>query len=370
MPALAKVAREKLQALTLQGRKRELTVTERMESCVVTREGKQGISFSCNDYLGLSQDARVKKTAKDATELYGSGAGASRLVTGNYPAFTELEDKLAKWKGCESALVLGSGYLANIGVIPALVDKDDLILADKLVHASLIDGALLSKAKLLRFAHNNMQDCERLLTLHRSSYQNCLIVTDEVFSMDGDIAPLAELNHLAKSYDSWLMVDGAHALTPSEYGDINIGTLSKAFGSYGGYVCASRDIIDYLITSLRSFVFSTGLPPAVIAASIASIDIMLSAPELLLQPVKKAQLFTKTLGLPLAQSPIVPIILGNETKALAASRTLWEEGYLVTAIRPPTVPIGTSRLRFTFCTMHEDKDILKLADIIKSKGWL
>jgi len=370
MPALAKVAREKLQALALQGRKRDLTITERQQNCVVTRESKQGISFSCNDYLGLSQDARVKKAAKEALELYGSGAGASRLVTGNHPLYKELEEKLAKWKKCESALALGSGYLANVGVIPALVGKDDLILADKLVHASLIDGALLSKAKLLRFAHNNVEDCARLISRHRFQQQNCLIITDEVFSMDGDQAPLAELDQLAKSYDSWLMVDSAHALTPSRYGDICIGTLSKAFGSYGGYICANKDIIDYLVTSIRSFVFSTGLPPAVVAASITSLDIMLSTPDILLEPIKKAQLFTHALRLPIAVSPIVPIILGEEAKAIAASKALWDEGYLVTAIRPPTVPAGTSRLRLTFSAMHDDQDILKLADIIKSKGWL
>jgi 8-amino-7-oxononanoate synthase len=371
MPALAEVAREKLQALEALQRRRSLVATKAEEGVTIQRGEKRLISFSSNDYLGLAQHPQVKAAASAATERYGSGAAASRLVTGNHPLYTELETKLAAWKGTEKALVFGSGYLANMGILAALMHREDVIIADKLVHACLIDGAKLSGATLLRFAHNTVADCARLLTSYRDKYRNCLIVTEDVFSMDGDIAPLGELAQLAAKYDAWLMSDGAHAITPSHLPvDIAMGTLSKAFGSYGGYVCAKSEVIDYLTTTARSLLFSTGLPPSVIASAIAALDIMQANPQLCAAPLAKAQLFTQALGLPQAQSPIVPLVLGDEGRALAASRVLEAAGYLVVAIRPPTVPEGSSRLRLAFSALHRDEDILQLARFIKQQEWI
>jgi 8-amino-7-oxononanoate synthase len=368
MPALAEVARKKLEELAGFSRKRELFDCAREDGIYVVRNGKRLISFSCNDYLGLSHHAKVKAAAVAAIEKYGCGAGASRLVTGNHPLYGELEAKLAAWKGAEAALVFGSGYLANIGVLPALIGKGGLILADKLVHACLIDGAQISNARLIRFKHNDAEDCARLLELHRRDHTDCLIVTDEVFSMDGDVAPVAQLSKIAAAHDSWLMADGAHSLMPLQgHVDIYMGTLSKALGSYGGYICGGKDVINYLATSARSLMFSTGLPPASVAASIAALDIIRENPGLAFTPLAKAKMFTDAVGLPAAQSAIVPIILGSELKALSAAKLLEEEGFLVTAIRPPTVPENTARLRFAFSALHADEDVLKLAQIIKSK---
>lgn len=370
MPALYDVAREKLNALTKRFRKRGLTASLRKDNAIVTRNGKNLISFSCNDYLGLSQHEKVKESAINAIRQYGCGAGASRLVTGNHPLYIELEEKLAKWKGTQSALVFGSGYLANSGIIPAIVGKDDLIIADKLVHACLIDGARLSGSKLLRFAHNDINDCERLLAANRTEYRNCLIITDEVFSMDGDTAPLAGLGAISRQHDAWLMADGAHSLIkPDAPVDIYVGTLSKALGSYGGYVCARKEIIEYIVTTARSFMFSTALPPAVIAASMAALDIIMENPDITQKPIDNAKAFTKYLGLPEATSPIVPLVIGDEEKAVAAASELAEAGFLVVAIRPPTVPEGTSRLRFAFSSLHKKQDIMEMAEFIMTKDW-
>lgn len=369
MPTLDDVASKKLQELTSQGRKRALRDTLRLPNAIIKREGKTLISFTCNDYLGLSHHPAVIKASEEVTKQYGAGAGASRLVTGNHPLYASLEQRIATWKGTEAALVFGSGYLANIGIIPALVGKDDLILADKLVHACLIDGARLSGAKLLRFKHNDVADCARLLASHHAHHRHVLIVTDEVFSMDGDIAPLTELKALAQEFDAWLMSDSAHALSPHQVkADIQMGTLSKTLGSYGGYVAGSKVLIDYITSTARSFIFTTGLPPATIAAADAALKIVMADKTLTLQPLAKARLFTHTLGLPDAESPIVPLILGDEEKAIAASLALEKAGFAVAAIRPPTVPEGTSRLRFTFSALHRDEDIKKLAACIKKLG--
>lgn len=370
MPALREVARKKLTHATQLGRARQLRVAQRGAQGQLTREGKTLISFTCNDYLGLSHHPRVVQAAADATLAYGTGAGASRLVTGNHPLYAKLEARLAKWKGSEAALIFGSGYLTNSSVIPALMGREDLILADKLVHACLLDGAKLSGAKLLRFAHNDMGECARLLGSHRAEHRNALLITDEVFSMDGDVAPLPELRALADAHDAWLMVDGAHALVPTSVAvDVYVGTFSKALGSYGGYVAGSKELIDLLISSARSFIFSTGLPPAVIAAADAALQLVMEDSALPTKPLAKARLFTAELGLPQAQSPIVPLILGDERKTLEASQLLEQEGFAVAAIRPPTVPEGTSRLRFTFSALQRDEDIVRLAQIIRKQGW-
>ncbi len=370
MAVLADAATKKLKELSGQSRKRELKPTLREEGGIIEQGGRKLISFSCNDYLGLSHHPEVKKAAMDAIEKYGSGAGAARLVTGNHPLYEQLETKLAKWKGYEKALVFGSGYLTNIGVIPALVGKDDLIIADKLVHACLLDGAKLSDAKLFRFKHNDVKDCERLLAIFRGKYRHCLIITDEVFSMDGDLAPLAGLGKLAKKHDAWLMADGAHGLRKLSYPvDIYVGTLSKTLGAYGGYVCAQKEIIDYIANHARSFIYSTALPASTLASAIAALDIMAKNPALTAEPIENARIFTRSLGLHEAQSSIVPLILGEDKKAIAAAKSLENAGYLAVAIRPPTVPEGTTRLRFAFSALHKREDILEMAEFIKKQGW-
>ncbi len=373
MPELDDILLQKLQLLEAKQQKRAILSGFRHDSVYVERDGKDYISFSCNDYLGLSQHPRVIAAATQAIKKYGAGAGASRLVTGNSPLYSDLEKLLAERNGTADACVFGSGYLANIGTITALVGKNDLILADKLSHACIIDAARLSGATLLRFAHNNHEHCKMLLEANRAEYQNCLIVTETIFSMDGDIAPLKELSGLAKKYNSWLMTDSAHSLSPLPDLDVPIikmGTLSKTFGSYGGYVCGSKILIEYLKNAARSLIFSTALPPATLAASIEAIKTLRDEPQLIKQAMDNAILFTNTLGLASAQSTIVPLILGENDKAISASKILAEHGFLITAIRPPTVPENTARLRFTFSAMHKHDDIKNLCAIIKGQGFI
>jgi len=374
MPALDDTLQKKLQLLEAKRLKRSLKETARASGVKVRRAGKDLISFSCNDYLGLSRHPGVIAAARDALEKYGAGAGASRLVTGNYPLYDELETALAKYKGTEAACIFGSGYLANIGAIPALVGTGDLMLADKFIHACMVDGARLSSATMMRFAHNNLEHCRMLLEANRAEHHHCLILTETVFSMDGDLAPLTALKKLAKEFDAWLMTDDAHGLgvlpKHKSDADIQMGTLSKAAGSYGGYICGSKTLIDYLKTSARSLIYSTALPPASIAASIAALKIIAHEPKLVEKPLENAKLFTSLMDIKEAESAIVPIILKDNDKALVASALLEEKGFLVAAIRPPTVPEHTARLRFAFSALHEKTQIEAVAGIIKAQGWL
>jgi 8-amino-7-oxononanoate synthase len=276
--------------------------------------------------------------------------------------------------------VFGSGYLANAGIIPVLIGRDGLVLLDELSHACIYAGAQLSRGRVLTFRHNDVAHARELLTAHRTEHDHALIVTDGVFSMDGDLAPLAELLALANEHDAWLMSDDAHGLGvvgggrgSSFVGNTHIpiplqmGTLSKAVGAYGGYLCASAPVIELMRNRARTLIYSTGLPPAIVAAAIAALDIIEREPGYAALPVQKAKAFTQATGLPAAQSPIVPIIVGAEEKALEASRLLAEEGFLVAAIRPPTVPAGTARLRLTFTAQHPDDQIARLAVIVRDK---
>lgn len=369
MPALDDILQQKLQLLAAKQQQRVLVETESVEGVRARRGSREFISFSGNDYLGLSQHPKVIKAAAAALEKYGAGAGASRLITGNHPLYNELETALAAYKNTESALVFGSGYLANLGAIPALVGKNDLILADRLSHACMLDAAKLSDATLMRFAHNNIEHCRMLLEANRHEFQHCLIITETVFSMDGDRAPLKVLAALAKEFNAWLLTDDAHGLgiVKSASADIEMGTLSKAAGSYGGYVCGSQTLIDYLKTAARSVIYSTALPPATIAASIAAIKIM-QEENLGEKALENARYFTNLMGLEKAESAIVPVIVKETDKALALSAKLEQQGFLVAAIRPPTVPENTARLRFTFSAMHEKKDIERVAKILQAEG--
>ena len=360
MPALRDVLAQKIAGLDAQHRLRQLQDTARDEGVRVRRGGRELVSFSCNDYLGLRSHPHVLAASASATA---AGAGASRLVTGNLPLYRQLEAALATQKKSEAALVFGSGYLANIGTIPALVGAGDLIVADKLIHACMIDGAKLSGAKLLRFAHNDVAHASTLLEANRGQYKNCLIMTESVFSMDGDLAPLAELQVMCKKYDAWLLLDDAHGLQELPIQpDVLVGTLSKAAGSYGGFVCGSAELIAYLQSAARSLVFSTGLPPAVLAASLAALPLMTA--ELSETALKRARQFTTLIELPEAQSQIVPLVLGSEEAALDAANKLEEAGFLVSAIRPPTVPEGTSRLRFSFSALHTEAEVAALAGAV------
>ena len=379
MQSLDDFAAAKLAALDRGGLRRVLAETAR-GALYVERDGRRLLSFSCNDYLNLTQHPALKAAAIAATERYGVGSGASRLVTGNHPLYAELEARLARLKGTDAACVFGSGFLANTGIIPAFVGSDDLILLDELSHACLWAGARLARAITLAFRHNDVDHADDLLRQHRGRHPRALIATDGVFSMDGDLAPLVELGEIARRHDAWLLSDDAHGIgvvgggrgssfaggTPADV-PLQMGTLSKAIGGYGGYLCASRPAIELLHNRARSLIYSTGLPPATVAAAIAALDLIAGDPGYAARPLAKAKAFTRRLGLPEAQSPIVPIIIGDAAAALAASRRLEQEGFLAVAIRPPTVPEGTARLRLAFTAAHPDDEIARLADLVRER---
>lgn len=380
MDSLVSYATTKLERLAKASLKRDLSCTARADGIVVERNGRRLISFSCNDYLNLIQHPAIAAAAQEALARYGLGAGASRLVTGNHPLYADLETRLARLKGAESACVFGSGYLTNLGVIPALVGRDDIILIDELAHACLWGGAQLSGARVLMFRHNDVDHLRALLAQHRAAHPRALVLTDGVFSMDGDLAPLPALSRVARLYDAWLMSDDAHGIGVLGGGrgstfahdapvdiPLQMGTLSKAIGAYGGYLCAAAPVIELMKSRARTFIYSTALPPAVVAAAIAALDLIERDPGYAALPLAKARAFTRLIGLPDATSPIVPVVVGEADAALAASRMLEAEGYLVVAIRPPTVADGTARLRFTFTPAHSDADIERVADLVKTR---
>lgn len=357
--------------------RRTLQETERQPIGKASRNGSPYISFSCNDYLGLSHHPKVIEAAVDAAKKYGVGSGASRLVTGNHPLFRDLEQKLAAIKGTEDCLVFGSGYLANTGLIPALAGSRDLVLVDELAHACINTGAQLTRGTVVRFRNNDVTDLEAHLCRQREKAEKCLIVTDGVFSMDGTLAPLPELRAVADRHDAWLITDDAHgigtigggrgsafAFDPPSKADIQMGTLSKAVGGYGGYVCATRTVCEFLRNRARSFVFSTGLSPMAVAAASAALDIIMTDRDLVERPLNLARMFCRLTGLPEPCSPIVPVIIGENEAALQASERLAAAGYLVTAIRPPTVPVGTARLRVAFSASHLERDVEMLARLV------
>jgi 8-amino-7-oxononanoate synthase len=380
MRSLDVFALDKLRQRQSQNLRRSIVETAQEDGLWITRNGRRLLAFCSNDYLNLTQHSEIKRAAAAALERWGTGAGASRLITGSHPFYAELEARLAKLKGTQAACVFGSGYLANTGIIPALVGRDDLILIDELAHACLWAGARLSGASVQAFRHNDAAHAQQLLAAHRAQHQRALIATEGVFSMDGDLAPLHELGALADKHDAWLLSDDAHGIGVlgggrgsgfSEAGpariDLQMGTLSKAIGSYGGYLCASQPVIDLMQNRARTLIYSTGLPPACVAAAIAAIDLIVREPDYAALPLKKAKAFTKQAGLPEATSAIVPLMVGDPDKALAASKRLEDEGFLVIAIRPPTVPAGTARLRFTFCAAHPDAEIERLARTVRAQ---
>jgi 8-amino-7-oxononanoate synthase len=379
MESLDSFASRKLEELDRAFLRRTLAESSRGDGPWVERDGRRFLSFSCNDYLNLSCHPALKAAAAAAIEKHGVGSGASRLVTGNHPLLAGLEERLARLKGSEAACVFGSGYLANTGIIPALAGAGDMILLDELAHACIFAGARLSPAQTFVFRHNDAGHAHKVLSENRSRFRHALLVTDGVFSMDGDLAPVEELAGVCRACDCWLMTDDAHGLgvigngRGSAYAaggeglvPLQMGTLSKAIGSYGGYLCASRPVIELMKNRARTLIYSTALPPAMAAAAIAALTIIENEPELTAKPLAKARAFTSRLGLAQAQSPIVPLILGAPEAALNASRKLAEQGFLVTPIRPPTVPQGTARLRFAFTAMHPDGEITRLAEAVEA----
>jgi 8-amino-7-oxononanoate synthase len=375
---------EQLEALRAQSLERRLREIHTAQGPEVEIGGRRLVNFSSNDYLGLANDARLRDAAKAAIDNLGIGAGASRLISGTQSPHLCLERALARWKGTEAAICFSSGYAAALGTIPALVTKGDVIVLDKLCHASLIDGARLSGAILRVFPHNNLSKLESHLRWARREHPatRVLIITESVFSMDGDRAPLRELVGLKKRYGALLLLDEAHAVgviglngrglaaaedVDAEI-DVQMGTLSKALGASGGYICGSRALIEWLINRARSFIFSTAPPAAIVAAALAAVD-FLSSPEgekrrLLLW--KKIKLMCDLPGTNrAAQSAIFPLTVGDEQAALELASALQSEGFFVPAIRYPTVARGAARLRITVSATHSDEQIRALCETIK-----
>ena len=336
----------------------------------ITIDGRSLILMASNNYLGLAEHPSVKKAAVQATERYGAGSGASRLISGTWPPHHDLEAALARFKQTDAALVFGAGYLANVGLIPALVEKGDLILADRLSHASLIDGCRLSGADLRIFAHNDMGQLDKLLA-GRAAPRRTLVVTEGVFSMDGDLAPLPDLIAIAERHGASVLVDDAHGTgvmgthgrgTLEHFGvearlPFHMGTLGKALGTCGAYVAGRSDVIEYLLNTARSFLYATAPPPGTMAASTAALDVVAREPE------RRARLWAnrdrlhtglKRAGFRLtdSQSPILPVIVGDPDKAVAMAARLLDLGVFAPAIRPPTVPKETSRIRATVSSEH------------------
>ena len=323
-------------------------------------KGKKYINFCSNDYLGLSRHPKVKEKAIEIIREFGFGAGSSRLISGNSIIHEELEKRIAKLKKREAAIVFPTGYMANLGAITALVGEGDAVIIDRLDHASIIDACRLSKAKLQVYPHKDLAALEKILK-RSDKFKKCLIVTDTVFSMDGDIAPLAEISRLAKRFNAMFMTDDAHAtgvIDLANPADIVMGTLSKAIGSLGGFIAGSAKLIDYLRNKARSFIYTTALPPAACAASIAAIEIIEKEPE----RIERLRMNSRLLG---SETPIIPIIIGDAGKTMEISGKLFESGIFVPGIRPPTVPEGEARLRITVTSEHTKEDIECLASLLR-----
>jgi len=366
---------QELSGLERQHLLRRFMVVEPYVGPRITVDGRSMLLMCSNDYLGLSAHPALREAAVKAMERYGFGSGASRLISGTSALHVELERRIAAFKGTESALLFNSGYAANTGIIPAIAGEGDVILSDRLNHASIIDGCRLSKAKLVVYPHKDVEHLENALKKNKNA-KRTLIVTDGVFSMDGDIAPLPELLFLSVKYDAILMVDDAHATgvlggngrgTAEHFGldgrvHIQMGTLGKAFGSFGAYAAGDRDVIEYLVNRARSFIYSTALPPAVCAASLAAISLVEGKPELRKTLWDNRERFVHGLdamgvSTGISKTPIVAVIMGESANALRTSGKLFDHGIYATAVRPPSVPDGAARIRATVTAAHSSEDI-------------
>ena len=346
----------------------------------VKRDDKEYLMMASNNYLGLTFDSRVIEGAVKGAQQYGTGSGGSRLVSGTFPLFTDLENELAKFKNTEKALVFNTGYMANVGTISTIADKNTIIFSDALNHASIIDGCRLSRGAVKAYSHCDVEELKYLLKqVDRNARK--LIVTDGVFSMDGDIAPLDKLYELSRDYNALLMVDDAHATGTIGNGhgtaayfnlekeiDIQLGTLSKSLGSVGGYVASNSTIIDYLVNTSRSFIFSTALSPADIGAALAALQVLESDRSVLGRLQENVNYMADRLisiGIDATnETPIFPILIGHNEDTLAVSNYLYEARIIGTAIRPPTVPVGESRIRLTVTAAHSKAQIDYVCDIL------
>jgi 8-amino-7-oxononanoate synthase len=369
------VLREEMQAVKADGLFRFMREVRERQDARILIDGKSCLNFCSNDYLGLAGDSRLLCAAREAMDKNGLGSGASRLMSGNFEEHAILEREIASFKGTPAALVFSSGYMANAGVIPALVGRGDAVFSDRLNHASIVDGIILSRADMKRYAHNDMAVLSTMLKAS-AQYRRKLIVTDTVFSMDGDVARLAEIVSLAKEHGAWVMTDEAHAfgvLGPHGAGlaealglghevDVQMGTLSKAAGAMGAYVAGSRELIDHLVNKARSFIFTTAMPAALAAASRAALGIIREEPFRRVILAKNADRLREGLsGLGLntldSATPIIPVFLGESRLAVTYADELLKRGIFVTAVRPPTVPPGGARLRLTVTAAHTGEDI-------------
>jgi 8-amino-7-oxononanoate synthase len=375
---------QRLETLSEQGLRRELRRVDSAQGPRIKIGGKTFLNFSSNDYLGLANHPALKEAAIKAIEKFGAGAGASRLICGSLAPFHELEESLANFKKTDAALTFSTGYAAAIGTICALLGKDDIIVIDKLVHACIVDAARLSGAKLRVFDHNDLNDLENILkwadkkskAVNGKRKAEILVVTESIFSMDGDSAPLLEIVELKNKYGAWLMVDEAHATglygknrrgLTEEFGvsgqiEIQMGTLGKALGASGGYICGSRALVDFLVNRARSFIFSTAPVPAAAAAASAGIRLMQSNEgkagcDALWKLLKQFN--------PKSASAIIPIIIGDEAKAVELAAKLREQNIFIPAIRYPTVARGAARLRVTLTAAHSAKDVAELKASLK-----
>jgi 8-amino-7-oxononanoate synthase len=369
---------DRLEELRERGLYRRLRLIEGPQGPTVTLDGRPVLLLCSNDYLGLANHPRVRGAAAEAAMRWGTGAGASRLISGNMQPHTLLERRLAAFKGYGAALLFGSGYLANVGAISALARRGEVVFSDELNHASIIDGCRLSHAETFVYRHG---DVEHLAWgLRTAGERAALIVSDGLFSMDGDVAPLEEMVELSRRHDCRLMVDEAHAtgaLGPGGRGsvaaaglsgevDIVIGTLGKALGSYGAYVCASRELTEYLLNTARSFVFSTALPPPVVAASTAALELLEAQPDRVERLAGNAAtlregLAGEGLAVGASRTQIVPLEVGDAARTMELSERLLERGVFAQGIRPPTVPEGSSRLRFTVMATHGTEELRRAA---------
>ncbi len=365
---------DELAALSAKGLRRALEPLGSAQGPVVTVEGRPFVNLCSNDYLGLAADPRLRRAAAEAAEREGAGAGAARLIAGDLPVHGALERGLAAFKRTEAALLFNSGYHANAGVPPALVGRGDAVFCDVLNHASIVDGCLLSRAELVRYRHLDVAELSDLLA--RTKARRKLVVTDSVFGMDGDAAPLREIADACERHGAMLYVDEAHAtgvLGPTGAGlaealgvtdrvDVHMGTLGKALGSFGAYVAGSRRLVDLLVSKARTFVFTTALPPAACGAALAALEVLATEPfrrKRLHALAARMKVGLERLGFDVSRvvAPIFPVVLGSEERALAASRALRARGFFVRAIRPPTVPQGTSRLRVALGAGHDEAQV-------------
>lgn len=382
---------EELSDLTRKNLLRNLRLTEPSGGVRARVDGREVILMCSNDYLGLAGHPALGAAACAAMDRYGFGSGASRLISGTSRLHIELEERIAEFKGTGSAILFNSGYAANTGIIPAAASEGDVILSDSLNHASIIDGCRLSRARTLVYRHRDVDHAEDLLK-ESAAARRRLIVTDGVFSMDGDIAPLRDLTDLAERYNAILMVDDAHGTgvmgdggrgTAQHFGlegriHIQMGTFGKAFGVFGAYAAGDMGLIQYLINKSRSFIFSTSLPPAVCAAAMAAIDIVKSEPERRNRLWRNRERFVQGLsscGISAgpSETPIIPIIIGSSENALRAAEKILEQGIYAPAVRPPTVPEGSARIRITVTAAHSDGDIDRALEAfggLKRKGYL